>query len=220
MNLEPSRFFVPKRHIRVSSSPVGRASSDIFNTGDQPSPVRKVRDNQKSSIVNTGVGAGIDPNGNLKRSSLSPHHQQNTKSRLFGANGDASGGEFSPRRNNDTWRSNIMFSDADGQTMPDGTKRTPKKRIPSGGGNPITGTPLRRQMNGFTPSHTNGVSNGIGSYDHDDVLTVEFGSDGHGPVAVLNGHGNVRENGDHHHHHESTTTPRRRAAAAQANKPQ
>lgn len=50
---------------RVSSPGGGnRAPSDIFNTSDQASPARKVRDNQKSSIVNTGVG--IDTNGNLK----------------------------------------------------------------------------------------------------------------------------------------------------------
>lgn len=245
-------------HFRVSSpGGGGRISSDIFNTSEQPSPARKVRDNQKSSIVNTGVG--IDTNGNLKvrlcvldgcvllaicllfqRSTLSPRHQENTKNRLFGANGDASS-DASPRRNNDTWRSHIMFTDAAGQVAQDVSKRTPKKRIPSGGKilglssgtlavsvallshcgskcyvtsisgvNPITGSPLHHKANGFTPSHTNGYSNGTSSYDHDEVLTVMFGSEGHGPVAVLNGHGNVRENGDH-----QTSTPRRRVANPQ-----
>jgi hypothetical protein len=57
-------------------------------------------------------------------------------------------------------------------------------------------------MNGLTPTHINGMTNGTNGYDHDEVLTVTYnGGEGTGPVAVLNGH-----------HSDYNSSPRRRAA--------
>jgi len=146
--------------VRVNNPP-GGATSNIFNTSDEPNQPRKVKDHQKSSIFGTDQADGP------KRNFLSPRYQENTKQRLFGEVGGESGN--SPRRINDTWRSNVVFSASADCLSDEANKRTPR-RSPSAGINPVTGELLLtspQHENGGSP-HMNGVVNGT---EDDDSMT-------------------------------------------------
>jgi len=145
--------------IRVSNPP-GGAVSDIFNTTDQSGEPRKVRDHQKSSIF------GTDQPDSVKRNFLSPRAQENTNSkhRLFGENESGA----TPRRINDTWRSNVVFSASADCLSDEASKRTPR-RSPSAGINPVTGELLLPSTPQYeNGGHINGIGNGV---DEDDSMT-------------------------------------------------
>jgi len=164
-----------------SRIPPGGKSSIIFDS--QPNQPRKVRDTQKSSIF------GSDQPDNVKRNFLSPRPPENTKQRLFGEG--ESQVDASPRRVNDTWRSNVFSKSASADFLSDEVKRTPK-RSPSSGLNPITGEPLsiaELQENGTINLETNGIGNGT-THEIDTAINGKVnGDNGH------NGHENMK-NGD------------------------
>lgn len=154
--------------VRVNNPP-GGAVSNIFSS-DQPAQQRKVKDHQKSSIF------GADQSDGPKRNFLSPRYQENTKQRLFGENDSGS----SPRRINDTWRSNVVFSASADCLSDEASKRTPR-RSPSAGINPVTGELLLpsspQQENGGSP-HMNGIGNE--SMDEDSMTNGKMnGQNGH-----------------------------------------
>jgi len=145
--------------IRINN-PNGGTASAIFNTPNQGDQPRLVRDHQKSSIF------GTDQPDGAKRNFLSPRYQDNTQQRLFGENDSQR--SASPRRLNDTWRSNLVFS-ASADSLSDQV-RTPR-RSPSARINPITGELLGtgKHENGVCTPYSNGIRNGLTDNDECDA---------------------------------------------------